>query len=157
MATQTGTIYAAAISKGGTGKTTTAVTLAQAAAHTGSNVLLIDLDPQANATIASGADPDGAAISLMAGKYSREYVQHTGSGVHVIAAAPDLAAVKLEAGSAIRAREAIRQAASGYDLTIIDTPPTSGALQYTALYAADGVIIPMQADMFSLNAMRDIV
>jgi chromosome partitioning protein len=146
-------IITTAIQKGGTGKTTTAAALAQAAAKRGRRVLAIDLDPQGNLSFSLGAAMSGpGSYELLQGTPAAEITQQTAAGVDIIPASRGLAAAKTETGSARRLAKAL-QPVKGYDLIIIDTPPTAGELQYNALQAATGLIIPLQADVYNLQGL----
>lgn len=150
-------IIAAAVIKGGTGKTTTCAALAQAAAADGKRVLAIDLDPQANLTFSLGADQNKpGGYQLLNGTPAEQLIQKTAQGIDAIAASPDLATEKTKPGSALRLRDALEPIKKGYDLVIIDTPPTLGELQYNALYAATGLVIPLEADTYSLQGLYQI-
>lgn len=144
------------IQKGGTGKTATAAALAQAAAKKRKKVLAIDLDPQGNLSFSLGANvtSDGAA-AFLDGADAATLIKNIG-GIDIIPASPALAAIKSEKGSARRLSDALKGVKGLYDLVIIDTPPTAGALQYNALQAADGLIIPLGADVFSWHGLFDI-
>ena len=149
-------IITVAIQKGGTGKTTTAAALAQAAAYKGRKVLAIDLDPQGNLSFALGAQgaaETGTAYNLLMGLPAAELIQATAQGLDIIPADRDLAAITSGTGSAHRLRRALGPIKKDYDLIIIDTPPTAGELQYNALMAADGLIIPLQADAYNLQSL----
>ena len=148
-------VITVAIQKGGTGKTTSAAILAQAAASRALQVLAIDLDPQGNLSFALGANPaaeTGTAYNLLMGRPAAECIHTTAQGLDIIPADRDLAAITSGTGSARRLREALRPVREWYDLIIIDTPPTAGELQYNALMAADGLIIPLQADAYNLQS-----
>lgn len=152
-------ILTVAIQKGGTGKTTTAAALAQAAVYKGLQVLAVDLDPQGNLSFALGANPaaeTGTAYNLLTGAPAAECIQGTGQGLDIIPADRDLATITSGTGSARRLRQALEPIKNDYDLIIIDTPPTAGELQYNALMAADGLIIPLQADAFNLQSLYQI-
>jgi len=150
-------IIAIAIQKGGTGKTTTAAALAQAAAYRGRTALAIDLDPQGNLSHAMGARTDTAgALDLLEGADPGDVIQGTAQGVDVIPASWNLATVTSGKGTARRLQEALRPLHGIYDTIIIDTPPTIGELQYNALQAADGLIIPLQADVYGLQSLYQI-
>ena len=150
-------IITTAAIKGGTGKTTTAAALAQAAAHTGRRALCIDLDPQANLTMVTGADPNRpGSYQLLHGEDATDLIQHTGQGLDVIAAAPDLAAEATAPASARRLQRAINGIISDYDIILIDTPPTMGEMLYNALQAATGLLIPLEADNSSLQGLYKV-
>ena len=149
-------IITVAIQKGGTGKTTTAAALAQAAAYKGRKVLAIDLDPQGNLSFALGAQTaaeTGTAYNLLMGLPAAQLIQTTAQGLDIIPTDRDLAAITSGTGSARRLRQALEPIKDNYDLIIIDTPPTAGELQYNALMAADGLIIPLEADAFNLQSL----
>lgn len=149
-------VLTVAIQKGGTGKTTTAAILAQAAAKKGLAVLAIDLDPQANLTLALAATPqtDFTSYELINGEHGQP--QRTQDGIDVIPASWNLAAIKSSPGSARRLQEAIKPLKEDYDLIIIDTPPTAGELQFNALQAATGLLIPLYADIYDIQALYQI-
>lgn len=150
-------IITTAVIKGGTGKTTTAAALAQAAAAARKRVLAIDLDPQANFTYFIGADQNaGGSYQLLHGDPAKEVIQTTAQGIDAIAASPDLATEKTTPASAKRLEEAIKPIKKNYDLIIIDTPPTMGELTFNALQAATGLIIPLEADLSSLQGLYQI-
>lgn len=149
-------VLTVAIQKGGTAKTTTAAILAQAAVARGLQVLAIDLDPQGNLSFALGANPaaeTGTAYNLLTGRPAAECIHTTAQGLDVIPADRDLATITSGTGSARRLRQALEPIRDDYDLIIIDTPPTAGELQYNALMAADGLIIPLQADAYNLQSL----
>lgn len=141
--------------KGGSAKSTTAAALAQAAAYRGISCLAIDLDPQGNLSFFLAADATRAgAFDLMEGRPAE--IQHTEGGVDAIAASWDLQTVTSSQGSARRLKTALAPIAAKYALTIIDTPPTAGELQYNALMASDKLIIPLQADIGGLQGLYQI-
>lgn len=146
-----------AIQKGGTGKSTTAAVLAQAAAHDGRKVLAIDLDPQGNLSFALAADTSRpGSYDLLQGSAPAQLIQRSGQGMDVIPANWNLATVTSGRGSARRLQTALKPVRKKYDYIIIDTPPTAGELQYNALQAADGLIIPLQADIYNLQSLYQI-
>ncbi len=150
-------IITTAVIKGGTGKTTTAAALAQAAAADGKKVLAIDLDPQANLTFFIGADQNApGSYQLLHGAEPRELIQATAQGIAAIAASPDLATEKTTPASAKRLQAALEPIKKGYDYIIIDTPPTMGELTFNALQAAHGLIIPLETDNSSLQGLYQI-
>lgn len=150
-------IITTAIIKGGTGKSTTAAALAQAATATGIKVLAIDLDPQANLSFFVGADQNRpGCYQLLHGENPRALIQRTKQGIDTIAASPDLATEKTAPASAKRLQLAIAPLQNDYDLAIIDTPPTMGELTYNALQAAQGLLIPLETDNSSLQGLYKI-
>lgn len=147
-------ILTIAIQKGGTGKTTTAAALAQAGAFRGLRVLAIDLDPQANLSFTLRANTGGAgSYELMQGADPEAVLQTIAPGLDIIPASMGLATAQTSAGSARRLRQALQPLKKSYDLIIIDTPPTAGELQYNALMAATGLVIPLQADIYNLQGL----
>lgn len=141
--------------KGGTGKTATAAAIAQAAAHAGRKVLAIDLDPQCNLSFALNAAGGGTSLDLLEGTPARRIIQPI-NAVDLIPASWSLATIKSAPGSAKRLEKALQPVKSKYDLIIIDTPPTVGELQYNALQASTGLLIPLQADIYSLQGLYQI-
>ena len=143
--------------KGGTAKTTTAAALAQAAAYRGCRALAIDVDPQGNLTLALGANAGQRnSYRLLTGAPAADLIQETAQGVDVIAASPDLSTITSGRGSARRLQKALAPLQGRYDLLVIDTPPTAGELQYNGIQAATGLIIPLQAGAFDLQALYQI-
>ena len=150
-------IITAAVIKGGTGKTTTAAALAQAAAKASKKVLAIDLDPQANFTYFIGADQNRpGCYQLLHGAAAADVIQETAQGIDAIAASPDLATEKTAPASAKRLQEALRPIKDNYHLAIIDTPPQIGELTFNALQASTGLIIPLETDNSSLQGLYQI-
>lgn len=144
--------------KGGTGKTTTAAVLAQAAAHDGRKALAIDLDPQANLSYCMGAEirPEtGNSYNLLMGLPPESLIQTRG-GVDIIPAARELATLQTARGSARRLQRALEPIKERYDLIMIDLPSTAGELQYNGLQAATGVIISLLTDIYDLQALYQI-
>lgn len=150
-------IFAAAVIKGGTGKTTTCAALAQAAAADNKKVLAVDLDPQASFTTAINGDPNRAgSYALLTGADAGESLQKTAQGIYCIAGGSDLAAIHTKPGSGKRLREALEPIKDSFDFVFIDTPPTMGELQNNALQAATDLIIPLEADPDSLQGLYQI-
>ena len=150
-------VYAVAIQKGGTGKTTTAAILAAAAAKQGKKVLLIDLDPQANLSFSMDADANQlGSYEVITGAASvTEAVQHV-HDLDILTASWNLGSLKTSKGSAKRLVEALEPVKRKYDICFIDTPPTIGEAQYNAIMAANSVIIPLEADAYSLQSLFQI-
>lgn len=150
-------IYTVATNKGGTGKTTTAAALAQAAAHKGKKALAVDLDPQGNLTFALAADATQAgSYDLLHGIPATDLIQTTPQGIDVISASLALQTETSGAGTARRLQKALEPVKNDYDIIVIDTPATAGELQYNALQAADGLVIPLLADAYNVQALRQI-
>lgn len=150
-------IVAVAVIKGGTGKTTTAAALAQAATAAGKKVLAIDLDPQANLSFFIGADQNRpGSYDLLNGGDPAELIQQTPQGMDAITGSPDLATERTTPGSANRLREALEPIKRNYDLIILDTPPQMGELTFNALQAATALLIPLETDSSSLQGLYQI-
>jgi len=138
--------------KGGTGKTTTAAALAQAAALDNKRVLVIDLDAQANITNLLGANTERGAVELLAGFPAAELIQKTEMQIDVIAGGLDLGAEqKAEAGGIYRLQTALEPIIKNYDLIIIDTAPTFSILTSNALQASNGLLIALEANTSALQ------
>lgn len=150
-------IFTIATQKGGTGKTTTAAAIAQAAAYKGKRALAVDLDPQANLTYCLAADARAAgAYELLHGAPAPDVIQKSQQGIDVISASRDLQAEKSFAGSARRLAEALEPLRRKYSIIVIDTPATGGELQYNALQAADRLLIPLEADAYNAQSLYQI-
>lgn len=150
-------ILAVANQKGGTGKSTTAAALAQAAAAQGKKALAIDLDPQGNLSFSLAADMNrGTSFDLLQGGKAAQLIQRSPCGPDIIPASRNNSTITSSRGSAKRLQRALLPVQLAYDLIIIDTPPTAGELQYNALQAATGLIIPLQADIYSLQGLYEI-
>ena len=151
-------IITVAVQKGGTGKTVTAASLAQAAQYRNRKVLAIDLDPQGNLSYTLAADmarPNSYDL-LTGSRPAAECIQSALELIHVIPASWNLSTITSKRGSARRLQAAITPIKDDYDLIVIDTPPTAGELQYNALQAATGLIIPLQADIYNLQSLYQI-
>lgn len=150
-------IITTAVIKGGTGKTTTAAALAQAAVYAGKKVLAIDLDPQANLTFFVGADQNkGGCYQLLHGETAGDLIQKTPQGIYALSASPDLSQEKTSTASARRLQQALLPLKKKFDLIIIDTPPQMGELTFNALQASTGLLIPLETDNSSLQGLYQI-
>jgi chromosome partitioning protein len=160
-----GTVYAIANQKGGVGKTTTAVNLAACVAEAGYEALLIDIDPQANATIGLGIgkdEPETIYDVLVGSARMEDAVRPTGiERLSLVPAGPDLAGANVElpriAGSETRLREALADVRERYTFILLDCPPSLGPLTVNALVAADRVIVPVQAEYFALEGLAGLL
>ena len=148
-------IITVANQKGGNGKTTTALALAQACTYRGMKALCIDLDGQANLSTALGSNPNyGTALSFLTGEAKAEKcIQNTAQGIDLIAGCYDLATLRTEAGSARRLQKALEPIKGKYDLIVIDTPPNVGEAQYNALQASTDLVITVKASLFDLQGL----
>lgn len=153
-------VYAIINQKGGVGKSTTAEALSAGLSLRGFKILSIDLDAQANMSYTTGAKIDGATIlGVLTGEVNiSAAIQHTESG-DIIAASKALAGADsfiVDTGKEYRLKEALESIKAAYDYIIIDTPPALGILTINALTACDSVIIPAQADIYSLQGIEQL-
>lgn len=161
-----GRVIAIANQKGGVGKTTTAVNLAAALARLGKNVLLMDLDPQGNATVSVGVEKDQLELSvfdmLVGEARFKECVVHVEvSKLDLLPANADLTAAEVrlldEDMGPKRLRKTLKKARTSYDAIIIDCPPTLNMLTINALTAADGILVPVQCEFFALEGLSALM
>jgi chromosome partitioning protein len=161
-----GRILAVVNQKGGVGKTTTAVNLAAFMAMAGRRVLLVDLDPQGNATSGFGIERNGLKWStydvLVDGCSVAEAAVSTPvAGLWVLPATLDLAGADLELIAKISREHFLRRALEApraeYDMILIDAPPSLGLLTLNALVAADGMIVPIQTEFYALEGISQLM
>ncbi len=161
-----GEVLALANQKGGVGKTTTAVNLSACLAEAGKKTLVVDIDPQGNATIGLGVSRDDAARSiyevLLGDGDITALVTDTGvERLDLVPSQPRLAGAEVELVEAerreLRLREAIGQVRGDYDYVVIDCPPSLGLLTVNSLAAADGVIVPVQCEYYALEGLRQLL
>ncbi len=159
-------IIAVANQKGGVGKTTTSINLAASVAELGRRVLLIDMDPQGNATMGCGVDKSLVELScydvLVDGCDPATAVISQGEiKVDVLPGNIDLAAAEVHLleidNRESRLKKAIGQLADGYDYVFIDCPPSMNMLTINALVAADSVLVPMQCEYFALEGLSSLM
>ena len=161
-----GRIIAIANQKGGVGKTTTCINLAASMAATKRKVLVIDLDPQGNATMASGVDKyqvDATAYDLLVEDVPFEEVvcTETSGGYHLIAANGDVTAAEIKLmevfAREVRLKNALALVRDNYDFIFIDCPPSLNLLTINAMAAADSVLVPMQCEYFALEGLTALM
>lgn len=159
-------IYAISNQKGGVGKTTTAINLASALAMEDQTVLLIDLDPQGNCSSGvghpKGEVPRGIADVILGFHELPDVLLSTDvDGLHLAPATRELVGLEVELVDAdnreFRLREALNTQATDYDYVILDCPPSLGMLTVNALAAADGVIIPLQAEYYAMEGLGELL
>ncbi len=160
-----GTVYAITNQKGGVGKTTTAVNVAACVAEAGYRTLLIDIDPQANATVGLGCPKDAHpnVYDVVSGAVATaEAVMATDvDNLDLLPSSPDLAGANVElprtAGSELVLRTALAGIRDRYDYVFLDCPPSLGPLTVAALVAADRVIVPVQTEYFALEGLAGLL
>ncbi len=160
-----GAVYAIANQKGGVGKTTTAVNVSACIAEAGQDTLLIDLDPQSNATVALGVakDLEPNSYDCLSGRAALEeaIVPTPIESLSVVPSSPDLAGAGVELprlpGSEMRLREALGSVRERFLFTVLDCPPSLGPLTVNALVAADRVIVPVQTEYFALEGLAGLL
>jgi chromosome partitioning protein len=155
---------AIAMQKGGSGKTTTAVNLAATLAEAGQRVLLVDVDPQANATSWYNVRDAGKGMFACLCENARIDTIITKTGTAGVDAAPASTwlvgaerALATEVGAETLMRRRLKDVADRYDVALIDTPPTLGILTVAALVAADQVLVPVAAHVLALNGLAQLL
>ena len=160
-------VIAVANQKGGVAKTTTCINLGASLVATKRKVLIIDFDPQANATVGSGIDKDDLELSsyhVLLGQASmQEAIQYSETGGYdVLPTSSDLTAAEVELMNTLVAREqklrqALESVKDNYDYVLIDCPPSLNMLTLNAMVAADSVIIPMQCEYYALEGLSALL
>ena len=159
-------VFCIANQKGGVGKTTTTVNLAAGLAKVGQRVLMVDLDPQGNATMGSGVDKRKLEMTvydvlLESASIVEAKTRSEKCGYDVLGASRDLAGAEVELVGVerreMRLKLALAEVAQDYDFILIDCPPSLSMLTLNGLCAANGVIVPMQCEYFALEGLTDLV
>ena len=159
-------IFCVANQKGGVGKTTTTVNLAAGLAKVGQRVLMVDLDPQGNATMGSGVDKRSMELSvydvlLESASVAEAAIRSDKCGFTVLGANRELAGAEVELVELERRDKRLKASLAAvdadYDFILIDCPPSLSMLTLNGLCAAHGVIVPMQCEYFALEGLTDLV
>jgi chromosome partitioning protein len=160
-----GTVYAIANQKGGVGKTTTAVNVAACIAEAGYETLVVDVDPQGNATVGLGASRNGGPglYDVLTGDVAlTDAIRATEiARLSLLTSTPDLAGATMELprlpGSETRLRDALAGVRERFAFSLLDCPPSLGPLTVNALVAADRVIVPVQTEYFALEGLAGLL
>ena len=164
-------IFCVANQKGGVGKTTTTVNLAAGLAKVGQRVLMIDLDPQGNATMGSGVDKRKLELTvydvllesatITEARTQSDKLKDAGCSYDILGANRELAGAEVELVEVERREKRLKQAIAAvgaeYDFVLIDCPPSLSMLTLNGLCCAHGVIVPMQCEYFALEGLTDLV
>ena len=159
-------IFCVANQKGGVGKTTTTVNLAAGLAKVGQRVLMVDLDPQGNATMGSGVDKRSMELSvydvlLESATVKEAAIFSEKCGYHVLGANRELAGAEVELVDVERREKRLKTALAAvdadYDFVLIDCPPSLGLITINALVAVDSLLVPLQCEFFALEGLSQLL
>ena len=163
-------VLAVSNQKGGVGKTTTAINLGTALAAIGEKVLIVDMDPQGNASTGLGVPRETRRITIYdvivdGRSVDESAVETTVPGLHIIPADSDMSGVEIELSQADRRSYRLRDALQGqggdghtrYDYVLIDCPPSLNLLTLNAMAAADAVLVPLQCEFFALEGLSQLM
>ncbi|MEP6694042.1 MAG: AAA family ATPase [Chloroflexota bacterium] len=157
------TVLVVSNQKGGVGKTTTAISLGAAMVQRGERVLIVDLDPQANATSGLGISKERAngiyGVLLKERPLAEAVVATDLAGLDLLPSGPDMAGAEVELVPLMAREFRLRQALRGvdYDTIIVDCPPSLGLLTVNALAAGDGVVVPVQCEYYALEGLAQLL
>src|SRR5438093_1604150 len=158
------TVLVVSNQKGGVGKTTTAISLGAAMVERGQSVLIVDLDPQANATSGLGISKERAngiyGVLLRERPISEAIVPTAVAGLDLVPSGPEMAGAEVELVPVMAREYRLRQAlrnTRGYDTVIVDCPPSLGLLTVNALAAGDAVIVPVQCEYYALEGLAQLL
>jgi len=161
-----GKVIAVINQKGGVGKTTTAVNLAACLAYKGKKVLVVDSDPQGNATSGLGVSKEDIELSLYdcladSAKTKEAVVKTACRGLSIIPSLPELSAAEIELASEENreffVKEALKEVKTDFDFIIIDAPPALGMLTINIMTAADSILIPIQCEYYALEGLSQLI
>ena len=161
-----GKIVAVANQKGGVGKTTTSVNVSAAIALQGKTVLLVDMDPQGNATSGLGIDPRSLKITvynclIKESKIKESCIETGVTGLSLLPANADLAGAEIELVNVesreSRLRDVLKEVVGKYDIIFLDCPPALGILTVNALAAASSVLIPVQCEYYAMEGLSRLI
>ncbi|HEY0103393.1 MAG TPA: ParA family protein [Brevundimonas sp.] len=163
-------VLAVSNQKGGVGKTTTAINLGTALAAIGEKVLIVDMDPQGNASTGLGVPRETRRVTIYdvivdGRSVDESAVQTTVPGLHILPADADMSGVEIELSQADRRSFRLRDALAGqgaegqtrYDYVLIDCPPSLNLLTLNAMAAADAVLVPLQCEFFALEGLTQLM
>jgi len=158
-------IISIANQKGGVGKTTTSVNLSASLSMLGKQVLLVDLDPQGNATMGCGINKNDLSVSifdwLTTTKPVEEIIKETGAGFHLLPSNSDVTAAEIallgQDGREFVMRNRLLKESGSYDYVVVDCPPALNILTVNSLVASTGILVPMQCEYYALEGLAALM